>query len=155
MIQTVACLCFGNINLHKTLFGPYWTKCCVNDISNELFLITMVCCVDLCCGLVLINHDDVIKWKHFPRYWPFVRGIYRSPVNSSHKGHWRGALMYSLICAWINGWVNDRVAGELRSHRPHYEVTVMFHIFPPGLFHWHRGQSLTIVPVRSNLEEYV
>ena len=20
-------------------------------------------------------HDDVIKWKHFPRYWPFVRGI--------------------------------------------------------------------------------
>ena len=24
------------------------------------------------------NHDDVIKWKHFPRYWPFVRGIHRS-----------------------------------------------------------------------------
>ena len=38
-------------------------------------------------------HDDVIKWKHFPRYWPFVRGIHRSPVNSSHKGQWRGALM--------------------------------------------------------------
>ena len=31
-------------------------------------------------------HDDVIKWKHFPRYWPFVRGIHRSPVNSQHKG---------------------------------------------------------------------
>ena len=31
------------------------------------------------------NHDDVIKWKHFPRYWPFVRGIHRSPVNSPHK----------------------------------------------------------------------
>ena len=30
--------------------------------------------------------DDVIKWKHFPRYWPFVRGIHRSPVNSPHKG---------------------------------------------------------------------
>ena len=27
------------------------------------------------------KHDDVIKWKHFPRYWPFVRGIHRSPVN--------------------------------------------------------------------------
>ena len=38
-------------------------------------------------------HDDVIKWKHFPRYWPFVRGIHRSPVNSPHKGQWRGALM--------------------------------------------------------------
>ena len=22
-------------------------------------------------------HDDVIKWKHFPSYWPFVRGIHR------------------------------------------------------------------------------
>ena len=24
------------------------------------------------------SHDDVIKWKHFPRNWPFVRGIHRS-----------------------------------------------------------------------------
>ena len=31
-------------------------------------------------------YDDVIKWKHYPRYWPFVRGIRRSPVHSSHKG---------------------------------------------------------------------
>ena len=45
------------------------------------------------------NHDDVIKWKHFPRYWPFVRGIHRSPVNSPHKGRWRGALILSSICA--------------------------------------------------------
>ena len=41
-----------------------------------------------------IWHDDVIKWKHFPRKWPFVRGIHRSPVNSPHKGQWRGALMF-------------------------------------------------------------
>ena len=40
-------------------------------------------------------HDDVIKWKHFPRYWPFVRGIHRSPVNSPHKGRWRKALCKS------------------------------------------------------------
>ena len=40
----------------------------------------------------VLSHDDVIKWKHFPRYWPFVRGIHRSPVNSHHKGQWRGAL---------------------------------------------------------------
>ena len=39
-------------------------------------------------------HDDVNKWKHFPRYWPFARGIHRSPVNSPHKGQWRGALMF-------------------------------------------------------------
>ena len=41
------------------------------------------------------SHDDVIKWKHIPRYWPFVRGIHRSPVNSPHKGQWRKALMFS------------------------------------------------------------
>ena len=70
-------------------------------------------------------HDDVIKSKHFPRYWPFVRGIHRSPVNSPHKGQWRGALMFSLICAWINGWVNYGNAGDLRRHRAHYEVIVM------------------------------
>ena len=45
------------------------------------------------------KHDDVIEWKHFPRYWPFVRGIQRSPVNSPHKGQWREALVFSLICA--------------------------------------------------------
>ena len=73
----------------------------------------------------LQKHDDVIKWKHFPRYWPFLRGIHRSPVNSPHKGQWRGALMFSLICVWINGWVNNREAGDLRRYRAHYDVTVM------------------------------
>ena len=70
-------------------------------------------------------HDDVIKWKHFPRYWPFVRGIHRSPVNSPHRGQLRGALVFSLICAWINDWVNNREAGYLRRHRAHHDVTVM------------------------------
>ena len=59
-------------------------------------------------------HDAVIKWKHFPRYWPCVWAIHRSLVNSPHKGQWRGALMFSLICAWINGWANNREAGYLR-----------------------------------------
>ena len=65
------------------------------------------------------------KWKHFPRYWPFVRGIHRSPVNSPHKGQWRGALMFTLICARINACVNNREAGDLRRYRPHYDVIVM------------------------------
>ena len=47
-------------------------------------------------------YNDVIKWKHCPRYWPFVRGVHRSPVNSPHKGRWRGALMFSLIYAGLN-----------------------------------------------------
>ena len=39
-------------------------------------------------------HDVVIKWKHFLCYWPFVRVIHRSPVNSPHKCQWRGALVF-------------------------------------------------------------
>ena len=35
---------------------------------------------------LIFLHGDVIKWKHFPRYWDYVRGIHRSPVNSPHKG---------------------------------------------------------------------
>ena len=71
------------------------------------------------------SHDDVIKWKHFPRYWPFVRGIHRFPVNSPHKGQWYGALVLSLICVWIHDWVNNPEAGDLRRYRAHYDVIVM------------------------------
>ena len=77
-------------------------------------------------GFVMLYHDDVIKWKYFPCNWPFVRGIHRSPVNSPHKGQWRRALMFSLICGWINGWVNNCEAGDLRRYRAHFDVTVMF-----------------------------
>ena len=81
--------------------------------------------------LVLIMHDDVIKCKHFPRYWPFVWGIHRSPVNSPHKGQWRGAFMFSLICTRINGWLNNGEAGDLRRHRAHFDVTVMVREMDP------------------------
>ena len=73
----------------------------------------------------LNHHDDVMKWKHFPRYWPFVWGIHRSPVNSTHKGQLRRALMFSSISAWTNGWVTNGEAGDLRRHRAHYNVNVM------------------------------
>ena len=49
----------------------------------------------------------------------------KSPVNSSLKGQWHGALMFCLICTRINGWVNNGEAGDLRRHRAHYDVTVM------------------------------
>ena len=79
-----------------------------------------------------IQWHTSFKWNHFPRYWPFVRAIHRWPVNSPHKGQWRGALMFSLICAWINGWVNNRDAGDLRRYSVHYDVTVM-DCEPPGI----------------------
>ena len=90
-------------------------------------------------------HDDVIKWKHFPRYWPFVRGIHRSPVTSPHKGQWRGALMFSLIYVWINVWVNNREPGDLGRYRAHYDVTVML-----CHFRWHWGVQNMIYDVEIN-----
>ena len=85
--------------------------------------------VELASMLIAVDfHDDVIKWKHFPRYWPFVWGIHRSPVISLHKGQWRGALMFSLICAWINAGVNNREARVLRRHRAHYDVIVKWQL---------------------------
>ena len=75
-------------------------------------------------------HNGVIKWNHFPCYWPLVWGIHRSPVNSPRKGQWRGALMIPLIYAWTNGLVNNRDAGGLRRHRAHYSVTVMSQEMP-------------------------
>ena len=61
----------------------------------------------------------------FSALLPFVPGIHRSPVNSPHKGQYRGALAFSLICAWVNGRVNNREVCDFRHHRAHYDVTVM------------------------------
>ena len=73
------------------------------------------------------ERDDVNKWKYFPPYRRFVRGIHGSPVNFPHKGQWRGALMFSFISTRINGWINNREAGDLRRHRAHYDIIVMMH----------------------------
>ena len=68
-------------------------------------------------------------WRHYMETFSaslaICVGIHRSPVNSLHQGQWRGALMFSLICAWINRWVNYGKAGDLRRHRAHYDVIVM------------------------------
>ena len=68
-------------------------------------------------------------WRHqmetFSALLAICAGNSPVPVNSPHKGQWRGALMFSLISAWINGWVNNREAGDLRCNRAHYHVIVM------------------------------
>ena len=107
----------------KTVFlglGIFTTK--IRSSRNHLMCITGTLIQ------VMRRHDDVIKWKHFPRHWPLVRELPRSPVNSPHKGQWRGAFKYSLLCAWIKGWVNNGEAGDLRRYHTYYGVTVMVFI---------------------------
>ena len=86
------------------------------------------------------SHVDFMKWKHFPRYWPFVWGIHRYP----HKGQWRGALKFSLICTRINGWVNNCEAGDLGRYRAHDDVTVMIELNHTGLI-WNRTSMGSLV----------
>ena len=68
-------------------------------------------------------------WRHqmetFSALLALCAGNSPVPVNSPHKGQWRGALIVSLIDAWINDWVNNREAGDLRRQRGHYDVIVM------------------------------
>ena len=125
--------CIYHAKIKKVIITLYVTS---TNLSKMMTLLRNYCWIDRCivvveCEKLLlaaptpILHDDIIKWRHFLHYWSFVRGIHQSPVNSPHKGQWHGAVMFSLICAWINGWVNNREAGVLRGHRTHYDVTVM------------------------------
>ena len=87
-------------------------------------------------------------WSCFPVWWRHQTDTYsallafyagNSPVTgeSPHKGRWRGALMFSLICAWRNGWVNNREAGDMRRHQAHYDVIVM------RILHWMHCKVMT------------
>ena len=117
----------GHTVQNITDFDPNWAFPDCRPVavfkSLRFALFCMSCIFNLGCNSPA--HDDFIKWKHFPCYWPFVQGIQQSPVNSPHKGQWRGALMFSLICAWIKGWVNKWESGDLRCHHAHYDVSVM------------------------------
>ena len=95
------------------LFSPYNFWCTKwSHGSQPPNPIIIPCCISLkrkCHFDEIVVHDDVIKWEHFPRYWPFARGIHPSSVNSHHKGQWREAWMFSLICARKNGWVKQPI----------------------------------------------
>ena len=73
--------------------------------------------------------NDMSWWRHemetFSALLALCAGNSPVPVNSPHKGQWRGSLMFSSIYAWINDWVNNREAGDLRRQRGHYDVIVM------------------------------
>ena len=75
-------------------------------------------------------HDDIIKMETISALLAICAGNSPVPVNSTHKGQWRGALMFSLIYAWIKDCVNNREAGDLRRHRGHYDVIVMLSVQP-------------------------
>ena len=73
----------------------------------------------LCWYSLSTLHDDVIKWKLFPRYLPLVRKIHLSQVNSAQS-------IEALIYCWTNDWANNRDAGDLRCPHAHYAISMMY-----------------------------
>ena len=69
------------------------------------------------------------RWRHqIETFSAYLALCEDNPVVTAvlpHKGHWRETLIFPRICAWANGWINNRDAGELKRHRAHYDVTVL------------------------------
>ena len=92
-------------------------------------------CESCCSHFVWGRHDNIIAiiWtKTDPIHWR-IYGVRGRLVNifisiqliQFSSIQWRRAWVFSVICAWINSWVNNREAGYLRRHRAHYDVILM------------------------------
>ena len=112
--------------------------CCTENLSI-IWHFNAMCYVQSICS----------KYAHGSRYWSIFMmtssngNIFRVTGHlcgefTGHRwipranGQWRGTLMLSLICAWMNNWVNNREAGDLGRHRAHYNVAVMCCDLVPG-----------------------
>ena len=85
--------------------------------------------IRICLVVVVLYHMSRTWWRHQMETFSALLAICAEnlpvPVKSQHKGQWRAALMFTLICAPINGWINNREVGDLRRHRARYDVIVM------------------------------
>ena len=116
----------------KWVIMGIWRGRCHND--NMLLRIFSHCSYRVNLQLFSSHCDSLYTchlswWRHqmetFSASLALCAGNSPVPVNSPHKGQWRGVLMFSLICVWINGWVNNRESGYLRRNRGHHDVIVM------------------------------
>ena len=108
----------------------YNTRIAVPVIVTRGIRPNLSCSLESCVMIRCFNSlSPMTWWRHqmetFSALLALCAGNSPVPVNSPHKGQWRGALVFSLICAWINGWENNGEAGDLIRHRAHYDVTVM------------------------------
>ena len=103
------------------LWAPTYRHTCMRIIR---ILMCLVVVWYWYCFIIMMTSSSGNIFR--PRYWSFVREIHRSPVNSPRKSQRRGALVFSLICAWTNGWVNNQDGSDSRYHHAHYDVTVMW-----------------------------
>ena len=136
-LSTLLTLCVSNPSVNVGISGlPAQRPVMPNfDISfvvslNELLnkqamlmiwdaIVVMWCHCFVCCIMMTSQNGNTFH---------ITGPLWGWPVDSPHKGQWRGALMFSLISVSTNGWANNRDAGDLRSHHAHYNITVMCNI---------------------------
>ena len=106
-------------------------------MSNSQWLFDLHCwsfthLVPLCqehIPLFLPNQWHLSWWRHqmetFSVLLAICEGNSAVPGEFPSQGQWREALMFSLLCVWINDWVNNLEAGDLRRYLAHYDVTLM------------------------------
>ena len=115
---------------------PQWVNLLLyRRYSQPIYLVHVANVFDFSDDQIYSQHDSPLPttytwWRHqmetFSALLTLCAGNSPVPVNSPHKGQWRGALMFSFICVWINDWVNNREASDLRRHISHYDVTVLW-----------------------------
>ena len=127
------------LTCHDFMFQDFTTKFTYSNITSIF---------DRCKRGLAFKMPAKYECEAFPRYWPYVRGMHPSPMDSSHKGQWRKTFLFSSNCSCENGWANNRDAGDLRRHRSIWRhcsellFTIRGHIF---LFYYCRDLSFIIV----------
>ena len=104
----------------QTIYFKFWTFLYISFLQFWTFgKIHMDCTTILPCIMMTLSNGNISS------VLALCAGNSPVTVEFPSKGQWRRGLMFSLICAWTNGWANNRDAGDLRRHRAHYDVTVM------------------------------
>ena len=118
-------LCLDINNVHKALLFEEWNSFVNRNVSDHAGSNPGLPFQSPTPKSLGHKHGDAIKWKHFPRYWPFVRG------NLPVIGEFPAQRPVTRSCDIFFGLrLNKRLnknceAGDLRRHRAHYDVTVM------------------------------
>ena len=81
---------------------------------------------------------DVMIWKHFPHYWPFVRRIHRSPANQTGLVMWCFGFHFIMLNRLLNKQYDD---WRFETHWRCCYVTTMRNDVCSVVFMWYSTES--------------
>ena len=126
---------------HYLCVSRYSGIICFNHFANQYIM--NVCTVIIECAVYAIKYEQGLVWSNCENIltgstkvfiqslrWCFYRHCIRhmlTPVPTTAKTSklMIRAFLFSLICAWINGWVNNSEVSDFRRNHTHYDVIVM------------------------------